>query len=63
MTRLVVVGAGIAGLAAAWEATHHAEFDEVVVVEASDRTGGKLLTTEVPLPDEAMLSLPGLALQ
>ena len=42
MTRLVVVGAGITGLTAAfeWRRTH--PDDEVVVLEAGDRVGGKL---------------------
>lgn len=39
--RLVVVGGGIAGLAAAWEARHDAE---VIVLEASERPGGKIGT-------------------
>ena len=42
---LVVVGAGIAGLAAAWEARRRGA--EVVVVEASERPGGKLRTSPV----------------
>ena len=55
MTRLVVIGAGVAGLAAAWEATQRGAFDEIVVLEAAPRTGGKLLTTEVALPDGTSL--------
>jgi len=55
VTRLVVIGAGVAGLAAAWEATRHGAFDEIVVLEAAPRTGGKLLTTEVALPDGTSL--------
>lgn len=44
-TRVVVVGAGITGLTAAFTlATHHPEV-RVTVVEASDRVGGKVLTT------------------
>lgn len=45
--RLLVVGGGITGLAAAWEAVHGAEGRppaEVLLVEASDRLGGKLRT-------------------
>ncbi len=41
--RLLVVGGGIAGLAAAWEAVSRPG-TEVVLVEADDRLGGKLLT-------------------
>jgi oxygen-dependent protoporphyrinogen oxidase len=42
--RVAVVGGGVAGLAAAWEASGH-DGVEVVVHEASDRAGGKLLTS------------------
>lgn len=60
MTRLVVVGAGIAGLAAAWFA-HDAGIDDVVVLEAAPRVGGKLLTRDlggvtVDVGAEAMLA-------
>jgi oxygen-dependent protoporphyrinogen oxidase len=40
--RLVVVGAGITGLTAAWEWRRTNPDDEVVVLETSDRIGGKL---------------------
>lgn len=67
MTRLAVVGGGIAGLAAAWFAAE-AGWD-VTVVEASGRVGGKLLTgtvgdIAVDLGAEAMLAArpEGLAL-
>ena len=43
--RLLVVGGGITGLAAAWEATGQGA--EVLLVEASDRFGGKLRTEHV----------------
>ncbi|GAB3346697.1 protoporphyrinogen oxidase [Modestobacter lapidis] len=42
MTRLVVVGAGITGLTAAYEWHRARPDDEVVVLEASGRIGGKL---------------------
>lgn len=42
---LVVVGAGITGLTAAWEA--HCQGASVVVLEAGDRPGGKLQTSQV----------------
>ena len=42
--RLLVVGGGITGLAAAWEAVRRDEASEVVVLEKSDRLGGKLRT-------------------
>lgn len=53
MRRVVVVGAGIAGLAAAWELTAATDGSdrreplEVVVLEASPVAGGKLRTGEV----------------
>jgi oxygen-dependent protoporphyrinogen oxidase len=40
--RLVVVGAGITGLAAAFEWRRRRPDDEIVVLEAADRIGGKL---------------------
>ncbi len=43
---VVVVGAGVAGLAAAWELVQHNEV-HVIVLESSDRAGGKLRTAEV----------------
>lgn len=46
MSRLVVVGGGITGLAAAWEATQHPRV-EVIVLEADDRLGGKIRTSAV----------------
>jgi oxygen-dependent protoporphyrinogen oxidase len=42
MTRLVVVGAGITGLTAAFEWRRRRPDDEIVVLEAGDRIGGKL---------------------
>src|SRR4051812_12129034 len=42
MSRLVVVGAGITGLAAAFEWRRRRPDDEIVVLEAADRVGGKL---------------------
>ena len=43
--RLLVVGGGITGLAAAWEASIQGA--EVLLVEASERFGGKLRTEHV----------------
>ena len=40
--RLVVVGAGVTGLTVAWEWRRTHPDDEVVVLEAGDRIGGKL---------------------
>ena len=49
--RVVVLGGGITGLAAAWELTRAAEREkrqvEVVVLEASERLGGKIRTESV----------------
>ncbi|MGR6965079.1 protoporphyrinogen oxidase [Geodermatophilus sp. URMC 61] len=45
--RLVVVGAGITGLAAAFEWHRRRPDDEVVVLEAGDRIGGKLDRVEL----------------
>lgn len=45
--RLLVIGGGITGLAAAWEATHPSDGTppaEVLLVEAGDRFGGKIHT-------------------
>lgn len=42
MSRVVVVGAGITGLTAAWAWHRERPGDEVVVLEAGDRVGGKL---------------------
>jgi oxygen-dependent protoporphyrinogen oxidase len=45
--RLVVVGAGITGLAAAFEWRRRRPDDEIVVLEAADRIGGKLHRIEL----------------
>ncbi|MGY1593230.1 protoporphyrinogen oxidase [Geodermatophilus sp. SYSU D00708] len=45
--RLVVVGAGITGLAAAFEWRRRRPDDEIVVLEAGDRIGGKLGRVEL----------------
>jgi oxygen-dependent protoporphyrinogen oxidase len=47
MTRLAVVGAGITGLAAAFEWRRRRPDDEIVVLEAGDRIGGKLHRVEL----------------
>ncbi|MGY1633937.1 protoporphyrinogen oxidase [Geodermatophilus sp. SYSU D01186] len=47
MSRLVVVGAGITGLAAAFEWRRRRPDDEIVVLEAGDRVGGKLGRVEL----------------
>ena len=45
--RVVVVGGGVSGLTAAFRLTERAPSLEVTVLEASDRTGGKLASIEV----------------
>jgi oxygen-dependent protoporphyrinogen oxidase len=45
--RLVVVGGGITGLAAAYEWRRRRPDDEIVVLEAADRVGGKLHRIEL----------------
>lgn len=52
MTELVVVGGGITGLAAAYEATRGDAGDDVrvLVVEAAERLGGKIHTSTLRLP-------------
>ena len=47
MSRLVVVGAGITGLAAAFEWRRRRPEDEIVVLEAGNRIGGKLHRIEL----------------
>ena len=47
MTRVLVIGGGISGLAAAWELTHPGDGgapDEVVLAEAGERLGGVIAT-------------------
>jgi oxygen-dependent protoporphyrinogen oxidase len=46
MTGVVVVGGGITGLAAAFELRRSPRPPEVTLLEASDRVGGKISTTE-----------------
>ncbi len=47
---LVVVGGGITGLAAAWQAVGRGDVD-VTVLEATDRVGGRIRTTALDLGD------------
>jgi oxygen-dependent protoporphyrinogen oxidase len=49
--RLVIIGGGIAGLSAAWEAQQHAgDAIQITVLEAESRWGGKVLTQTMPAP-------------
>lgn len=62
MTRLLVIGGGISGLAAAWEGVSRG--DQVTLVEGTDRLGGKIATTSfagVPMdtgPDSFLARVP-----
>ena len=47
--KVIVAGAGIGGLSCAWELVRRGH--EVVVLEASDRTGGHVFTFREPLDD------------
>jgi protoporphyrinogen/coproporphyrinogen III oxidase len=47
--RLVVIGGGMTGLAAAWEAVQHTGV-EVTLLEGTDRLGGKVRTSALDLP-------------
>ncbi|MFN7149391.1 MAG: FAD-dependent oxidoreductase, partial [Microthrixaceae bacterium] len=47
---LVVIGGGVTGLAAAWEASADPAV-QVAVLEADDRLGGKVRTSTVQLED------------
>lgn len=40
--RYLVIGGGISGLAAAWELVQHVPGEDIVLVDAADRPGGKL---------------------
>ncbi|MGA2477293.1 MAG: protoporphyrinogen oxidase [Spirochaetia bacterium] len=44
MKRLLIIGGGIAGLAAAWEASQSAERVDITLVERDQRLGGKIRT-------------------
>ncbi len=62
MYRIVIVGGGIAGLAAAWELVSSAPDVEVTILEQTDRVGGKLRREKVgghlvDVGAEAMLAL------
>lgn len=49
--RVAVIGAGAAGMAAAWCLSRHADRFQVVVFEKSSRVGGNALAVDVPLED------------
>lgn len=47
MVSIAIVGGGIAGLAAAWQLSNHADGIEVIVLEGSGTAGGKLRSAVV----------------
>lgn len=47
MNRLVIIGGGIAGLSAAYSAAKAEKFDQVTLIEADPRWGGKITTERV----------------
>ena len=51
MTKLVIIGGGIAGLSAAYYAHRKIPEAEIVLLEASDRWGGKITTDRVTFDD------------
>ena len=57
MSRLVVLGGGITGLAAAWEASAQQRV-EVILLEADDRIGGKIRTSPI---DDGVTAISELA--
>jgi len=48
MNQMVVIGGGIAGLAAAYYATKNLPNTSISLIESSDRWGGKIRTDRVP---------------
>ncbi|MGB3412340.1 MAG: protoporphyrinogen oxidase [Microthrixaceae bacterium] len=52
-TRIAIIGGGITGLAAAWEASARSGV-QVTVFEASDRPGGRILTSPMPGLDRSI---------
>jgi oxygen-dependent protoporphyrinogen oxidase len=51
MTKIVIVGGGIAGLAAAYYACKNIPDANITLIESSDRWGGKITTDRVPFDD------------
>ena len=51
MSQLLIIGGGITGLAAAWEAVQFPRV-EVTLIDAQPRLGGKILGSEIAIADE-----------
>src|SRR5512147_2731435 len=51
MTRIVIIGGGIAGLSAAYYATKKIPDAQITLIESSDRWGGKITTDRVTFDD------------
>jgi protoporphyrinogen/coproporphyrinogen III oxidase len=51
MSRIVIVGGGIAGLSAAYYATKKIADTQITLIESFDRWGGKIATDRVPFKD------------
>ncbi|MCW2542417.1 MAG: Amine oxidase [Frankiales bacterium] len=51
MDRVCVIGAGVAGLGAAWALSQHPDRFDLRVFERADRLGGNAVTVEVPQAD------------
>lgn len=55
MNRIVIIGGGIAGLAAAYYATKKLPDVQVTLLESSDRWGGKITTDRVPFDNRQFI--------
>lgn len=56
MSQLLIIGGGITGLAAAWEAVQFPRV-EVTLIDAQPRLGGKILGSEIIIADEQALMI------
>ena len=56
MSQLLIIGGGITGLAAAWEAVQFPRV-EVTLIDAQPRLGGKILGSEIAIADEQSLMI------
>ena len=56
MSQLLIIGGGITGLAAAWEAVQFPRV-EVTLIDAQPRLGGKILGSEIAIADKQPLMI------